>query len=98
MILVGAQSVGKSSILNRLSDGRFSNNYTPTIGIDFKTYGVDIGSRVYSLQIWDTAGQEKFRALTSSYYKGAHGCVCVFDLADLQTLEKCDYYVEKALS
>jgi small GTP-binding protein len=57
VILVGSQSVGKSSILNRISDGRFSNSYTPTIGIDFKTYSVDIGSRVYSLQIWDTAGQ-----------------------------------------
>lgn len=57
MILVGAQSVGKSSILNRLSDARFSNSYTPTIGIDFKTYTVDIGNRTYSLQIWDTAGQ-----------------------------------------
>lgn len=57
VILVGSQSVGKSSILNRLSDGRFSNNYTPTIGIDFKTYSVDVGTKMYSLQIWDTAGQ-----------------------------------------
>ena len=56
-----------------------------------------LGNKIYSLQIWDTAGQEKFRALTSSYYKGAHACVCVFDLSVPETLTKCEYYIDKAL-
>lgn len=68
-----------------------------TIGIDFKTYNIEIESNVYSLQIWDTAGQEKFRALTSTYYKGSQGCVCVFDLSDITSLEKCEYYLNKAI-
>jgi len=56
-----------------------------------------VENKHYSLQIWDTAGQEKFRALTSTYYKGSQGCVCVFDLSDDSTIERCDYYLAKAL-
>ena len=49
------------------------------------------------MQIWDTAGQEKFKALTSTYFKGSQGCVVVFDLSDESTIERCDYYLNKAL-
>ena len=97
VILVGPQAVGKSSILFRLSESKFNTAYLSTVGIDFKTYSAQLEDKLYSLQIWDTAGQEKFRALTSTYYKGSQGCVCVFDLADPSTLERCDYYINKAL-
>jgi small GTP-binding protein len=50
-----------------------------------------------SLQIWDTAGQEKFRSLTSTYYKGSQGCICVFDLSNDASLDSCDYYINKAM-
>lgn len=89
VIIVGPQAVGKSSILFRLTEARFNPLYLATVGIDFKTYTTKIGDKSYSLQIWDTAGQEKFRALTSTYYKGSQGCVCVFDLSDLSTVERC---------
>jgi small GTP-binding protein len=97
VIIVGPQAVGKSSILFRLSESKFNTAYLSTVGIDFKTYTTQVGEKLYSLQIWDTAGQEKFRALTSSYYKGSQGCICVFDLADPVSLERCDYYLNKAL-
>lgn len=86
VIIVGPQAVGKSSILFRLSEAKFNNAYVSTIGIDFKTYMAQVEGKPYSLQIWDTAGQEKFRALTSTYYKGSQGCVCVFDLSDPSTI------------
>ena len=57
VIIVGPQAVGKSSILFRLSESKFNNAYFSTIGIDFKTYSTNINDKVYSLQIWDTAGQ-----------------------------------------
>jgi small GTP-binding protein len=97
VIIVGPQAVGKSSILFRLSESRFDNVYLSTVGIDFKTYTTRVNDKNYSLQIWDTAGQEKFRALTSTYYKGSQACVCVFDLTDPTTLERCDFYLNKAL-
>ena len=86
MIIVGPQAVGKSSILFRLSESTFNNAYTSTIGIDFKTYSTNVGDKSFSLQIWDTAGQEKFRALTGTYYKGSQGCVVVFDISDPSTV------------
>lgn len=89
VIIVGPQAVGKSSILYRLSESQFNPNYLSTVGIDFKTYTVQIAEKNYSLQIWDTAGQEKFRSLTATYYKGSQGCVCVFDLTDPESLAKC---------
>lgn len=97
VIIVGPQAVGKSSILFRLSESKFNTAYLSTVGIDFKTYTTQVADKLYSLQIWDTAGQEKFRALTSSYYKGSQGCICVFDLSEIGTLERCDYYINKAL-
>ena len=97
IILVGPQAVGKSSILSRLIETKFTTNYMSTIGVDFKTYQVNVAEQMYAIQIWDTAGQEKFRSLTSNYYKGANGCICVFDLSDPSTLPKCEYYIEKAM-
>lgn len=52
------------------------------IGIDHKTRSVEMEGRLLKLQVWDTAGQEKFRTITSSYYRGAHGVALVFDLTD----------------
>lgn len=97
VIIVGPQAVGKSSILFRLSESKFNTAYLSTVGIDFKTYTTQVADKLYSLQIWDTAGQEKFRALTSTYYKGSQACICVFDISDDTSLERCDYYLNKAL-
>lgn len=57
IILIGVQSVGKSSILYRLIESKFNQSYQSTIGIDFKSYPITLGNKIYSLQIWDTAGQ-----------------------------------------
>ena len=97
VIMVGPQAVGKTSMLHRLSEGKFNSAYMSTMGIDFKTYATQVRERPYSLQIWDTAGQEKFKALTSTYYKGSQGCVCVYDLADASSLDACHYYLTKAM-
>lgn len=96
VILVGAQSVGKSSILCQLINSQFPTAYQATVGIDYHTYSSSIAGKTYSLQVWDTAGQEKFRALTSTYYKSCNGCICVYDLSDPSSLEKADYYLTKA--
>ncbi len=82
IILVGTQSVGKSSILSQLINSNFPTNYQATIGIDYHTHAVKVGNVSYSLQIWDTAGQEKFRSLTTTYYKNSNACFCIYDLED----------------
>ncbi len=76
------QAVGKSSILSRLVNSQIPTTYQATVGIDYHSYSATVNGKSYSLQIWDTAGQQKFRALTSTYFKNCNACICVYDLND----------------
>jgi small GTP-binding protein len=75
LLLVGNSGVGKSSLLLQYTDKRFSSDVQPTIGVDFKIETIQVNGVVLQITIWDTAGQEKFRSLTSSYYRGAAGII-----------------------
>ncbi|KAK6943895.1 Small GTPase [Dillenia turbinata] len=82
--LVGAPGVGKSSLLASF----ISNSVDvlpPTIGVDFKIKLLTVGGKRLKLTIWDTAGQEKLRTLTPSYYRGAHGIILVYDVTCRET-------------
>ncbi|OQR70171.1 ras-related protein Rab-35-like [Tropilaelaps mercedesae] len=74
--------VGKSSLLLRFADNTFSGNYITTIGVDFKIRTLEVDGERVKLQIWDTAGQERFRTITSTYYRGTHGVVVVYDVTN----------------
>jgi small GTP-binding protein len=71
IIIIGDSGVGKSNILLRFTEGMFVDNYMMTIGINyvFKVVGID-GTRI-KLQIWDTAGQEKYKTITQTYYRNS---------------------------
>ena len=85
LLLIGDSGVGKSCLLLRFADNAWSDTYISTIGVDFKIKTLTIDGKVVKLQIWDTAGQERFRTITSSYYRGSHGIVVVYDITDAQT-------------
>jgi Ras-related protein Rab-1A len=85
VLLIGNSGVGKSSLLVRFAEDIFTDNFMPTIGVDFKIKTVDVDSKQIKLQIWDTAGQERFKTITSSYYKGAHGIIVVYDITDRES-------------
>lgn len=95
LLLVGESNVGKSSLLLRFADNTFSNSYISTIGVDFKIRTVKVDGKVIKLQIWDTAGQERFRTITSSYYRGAHGVMLVFDVCDKRTFERLESWYQE---
>jgi small GTP-binding protein len=68
--LFGNMAVGKTSILKRLVDNEFEIKSTPTIGIDFKYADQQVDDKTYRFQIWDSAGQERYRAMSSDHLKG----------------------------
>ncbi|KAE9393679.1 ras-domain-containing protein [Gymnopus androsaceus JB14] len=81
-IITGDAAVGKSSLLIRLTDQRFLANPDPTLGVEFgsKLITIPEENKVVKLQCWDTAGTESFRSITRSYYRGAAGCLLVYDV------------------
>ena len=93
ILLIGDAAVGKSSILLRYADNIFNEAYMSTIGIDFRIKDFNMDNKLIKLQIWDTAGQERFKNLTSTYYKGAHGVIFVFDTTDPTSFESIDEWV-----
>eukprot|EP00794_Sanderia_malayensis_P003691 gene3691-4209_t len=82
IIIVGDAGVGKSCLLRRFADQSFTDNYINTIGVDFKVRTLDIHGKSIKLNIWDSAGQERFRTIVNTYYRGAHGVIVVYDTTD----------------
>eukprot|EP01084_Bolivina_argentea_P306782 530178_1 len=78
--------VGKSCLILRYVDDEFQESYISTIGIDFKLRTVKVNQKYIKLKIWDESqGREKFRTITSAYYRGAHGILIVFDITSRET-------------
>lgn len=82
ILIIGDSGVGKSSMLLRFADDTFMESYVSTIGIDFKIKTMKISDKIFKFQIWDTAGQDRFRTITTSYYRGAHGIIMAYDITN----------------
>eukprot|EP01119_Soliformovum_irregulare_P009146 TRINITY_DN22308_c0_g1_i1.p1 TRINITY_DN22308_c0_g1~~TRINITY_DN22308_c0_g1_i1.p1 ORF type:complete len:202 (-),score=37.38 TRINITY_DN22308_c0_g1_i1:89-694(-) len=95
ILLVGDSGTGKSSLMERYCDDSFSENFRVTIGVDFKFKEMRQDDKDIKLQIWDTAGHEKFRTITSSFYRGAHGVFLVFDISDYHTFRDLEHWYKE---
>jgi len=95
ILLIGDSGVGKSSILNRYVDNTYLENNMSTIGVDFKIKTINIDDKLIKLQLWDTAGQERFRVITSSYYRGVHGIIIVYDVTNEESFKNVDFWLSE---
>merc|ERR1712063_191869 len=93
-IIIGDTGVGKSCLLLQFTDKRFQPVHDLTIGVEFGARMINIEGKQIKLQIWDTAGQEKFRSTTRSYYRGAAGALLVYDITRRETFEHLQSWLE----
>ena len=97
VVLIGDSGVGKSSILIRFAENQFHEHYLATIGVDFRFKQLFINNKNIRFHIWDTAGQEKFRTLSSTYYRNAHAVLLVFDICNQSTFSNvCSFWLSEA--
>lgn len=86
VLLLGDSAVGKTCFLLRYADDTFNDNHISTIGLDYRLKMVKMeNEKIVKTQIWDTAGQDRFRAITKNYYKGAHGIILIYDVTNKQS-------------
>lgn len=87
VVLVGNTQVGKTCIVDKLVTGTINNDVSPTIGASFLTFVIKRPQGPVRLHIWDTAGQEKFMSITSTYYRNANYALLCYDIADRNSFE-----------
>ena len=96
-VLLGDENAGKSSLLKRFIDNKFTGNSVSTIGCAFNSKKLNIKSCEVCLDIWDTAGQEKYRSLLPMYYKNAKIVLLCLDLSRIEDnlQETIDYWLDQ---
>lgn len=95
LIVIGDSGVGKSCLLLRFCDDTYTDSFISTIGVDFKIKTIEIGNKVAKLQIWDTAGQDRFKTIVSSYYRGATAVMIVYDITDAESFANVNNWLEE---
>lgn len=95
IILLGDIAVGKTSILSRFCTNTYSSDYKCSIGVEFKVKSLNVDqSTIADLKIWDTCGDERYRAVTRQYYNESKGVILVFDLTNKESFKKLDFWIE----
>uniref|UniRef100_A0A3Q1ENR6 Ras-related protein Rab-25 n=1 Tax=Acanthochromis polyacanthus TaxID=80966 RepID=A0A3Q1ENR6_9TELE len=95
MVLIGESGVGKSNLLSRFTKNEFNHDSRTTIGVEFSTRTVQLSGFTIKAQIWDTAGLERYRAITSAYYRGAVGALLVYDITKHLTYESVERWLKE---
>ena len=96
IMIIGETRVGKTSLISKYCKNEFSGGqYLSTIGIDFQIKNLKINSKKIRLQIWDTAGEERFRNIAKNYFQSSDGFLVVYDIANNESFETLDYWIEE---
>ena len=93
-IIIGDAAVGKSNLLLRFAQNDFKSEYQLTIGVEFGAKNLNIDSKIFRIQIWDTAGQENFRSITRAYYKNSVCALVVYDISSRDSFNNVSSWIE----
>ena len=85
LVLVGDYDVGKQELIKRFVEGYFQGKYVTNVAVDLRVKTVEVDGKKIKLQLWDTVGNERFRSLTSAYFRGAHGVLLVYDVGNAKS-------------
>ena len=94
IILLGDSSVGKTTIFQRFIDNHLEKKSCATVGVEFKLKNYNYHNKNYSIQVFDTAGQERFRSITQAYYKMGQGFFIIFDISNEDSLKSVPYWID----
>ena len=96
ILLLGDSTVGKTCFLLRYVDDSFLDLHMATIGLDYRLKTLILEEqKIVKVQLWDTAGQDKFRAITRNYYKGASGIILIFDVTNVKSYENIKKWINE---
>ena len=95
IVILGDSGVGKTNLLSRFTKNSFNENTRNTIGVDFSAVDTKINKKSVKAQFWDTAGQEKYRAIASAYYKNAHGAIIVYDITKRNSFDNVNEWIDE---
>ena len=94
LMIIGDQSVGKSSLITRYTEDSFNNNMISTIGMDFKRKNLTLDNKEFKITIYDSAGNERYTNITKHFYQGANGILLVYDASQISTFESISKWMK----
>jgi len=94
LLLIGNAYVGKTLIVQKFIDNQFSKSTVSTIGVDLQSKIIDINGKRVKYLIWDTAGEDRMKTMTYSYYRGCHVILVVYDITDRKSFQNVTTWVE----
>lgn len=96
VIVIGEYNVGKSAIMNRLCYDMFSEAYTVTVGVEYGSKEIEVDGETVQLQIWDSAGQDKFRSLVRVFFVGVVAVFLTYAVNNRESYENLDVWLKEA--
>ena len=97
VLLLGNSYVGKTCILLRFSEDTYKDDYEVTIGLNYRIKTLNIDNNPIRMQIWDTSGEEKFKAIAKNFYRGAHGVLLIYDICEKNSFLDVKSWIEQII-
>ena len=94
VVIIGAAGSGKTAIVEQLIDKKFSDKPKTTVGVDYRPFRIKNGDCLIQLELWDTVGQENYKAIPKTYFRSAVGCVLVFDVTSQASFDELSMWLQ----